>query len=80
VITDGAVGSLTNKQIADQMRVLNTSFAGGEGGVDTGFSFTLAGVTRTDNAAWFQAGPGGVDKNTMKATLRDAWLLFRAPA
>jgi hypothetical protein len=70
VITDGAVGNLTNKQIADQMRVLNTTFAGGEGGVDTGFSFTLAGVTRTDNAAWFQAGPGGVDENTMKATLR----------
>jgi hypothetical protein len=70
VITDGAIGSLTDAQIADQMEVLNETFAGAEGGVRTGFSFVLAGVTRTDNAAWFYAGPGGQDENSMKATLR----------
>ena len=70
VVTDGAVGSLTTKQINDQIRVLNLTFAGGEGGADTGFSFRLAGVTRTDNAAWFHAGPGGVDENSMKRALR----------
>jgi hypothetical protein len=52
------------------MRVLNTTFGGGEGGADTGFSFTLAGVTRTDNADWFYANPGGVHENSMKRTLR----------
>jgi Pregnancy-associated plasma protein-A len=69
VVTDGAVGNLTTKQINDQIRVLNVTFAGREGGTDTGFSFRLAGVTRTDNAAWFNAKPGGVDENSMKQTL-----------
>jgi hypothetical protein len=58
VITDGAVGSLTDAQIAAQLTVLNRTFAGREGGANTGFSFELAGVTRTDNAEWFYAGPG----------------------
>ena len=70
VVTDGATGALTNGQIADQMRVLNRTFAGGEGGARTGFSFQLAGVTRTDNAAWFYAGPGGTEEHSMKAALR----------
>jgi Pregnancy-associated plasma protein-A len=69
VITDGAKGNLRDGQIADQIRVLNTTFAGGEGGVDTGFSFVLAGVTRTNNSAWFNANPGGVNEHTMKQTL-----------
>jgi hypothetical protein len=70
VITDGAVGDLTTKQINDQVAVLDDTFDGGEGGARTGFSFRLAGVTRTDNAAWFAAGPGGVDQNSMKKSLR----------
>jgi Pregnancy-associated plasma protein-A len=70
VITDGAVGSLTTKQINAQVSVLNLTFAGGEGGADSGFSFQLAGVTRTDNAAWFYAGPGGVNEHSMKKALR----------
>lgn len=70
VVTDGATGNVTDAQIADQITVLNKTFGGQEGGARTGFSFTLAGVTRTNNAAWFHAGPGGTDENTMKATLR----------
>jgi hypothetical protein len=70
VVTDGATGSLTNAQIAAQMEVLNVTFAGGEGGARTGFSFVLAGVTRTDNPDWFYAGPGGTNEHTMKHTLR----------
>jgi hypothetical protein len=69
VITDGSIGSLTSKQISGQITVLNNTFAGGEGGADTGFSFRLAGVTRTDNADWFYAGPGGTDEHSMKAAL-----------
>jgi Pregnancy-associated plasma protein-A len=69
VITDGATGSLTNRQISDQMRVLNQTFAGSEGGARTGFAFQLAQVTRTDNAAWFYAGPGGSAEHSMKASL-----------
>ena len=38
VITDGAIGELTDAQIAAQIRVLNRTFAGGEGGASTGSS------------------------------------------
>jgi hypothetical protein len=69
VVTDGAIGALTTRQINAQMRVLDTTFAGGEGGASTGFSFQLAGVTRTDNAAWFQAKPGGTNEKSMKRAL-----------
>jgi hypothetical protein len=58
VITDGATGSLTSRQIDDQMRVLNQTFAGWEGGASTAFAFRLAGSTRTDNAAWFELDHG----------------------
>jgi Pregnancy-associated plasma protein-A len=69
VITDGAIGNLTDRQITDQIAVLNRTFAGGEGGASTGFSFRLAGVTRTDNADWFYAGPGGNAEHSMKRAL-----------
>lgn len=69
VVTDGATGALTAEQIAAQMTVLNNTFAGGEGGARTGFSFTLAGVTRTDNADWFYANPGGNNEHSMKRAL-----------
>ena len=70
VVTDGATGALTNAQIQGQIDVLNTTFAGGEGGANTGFRFTLAGITRTDNADWFYANPGGTNEHTMKRTLK----------
>ena len=53
VITDGKVGQLTNAQIRQQIDVLNLSFAGFYGGANSGVTFKLEGVTRTDNAAWF---------------------------
>ena len=70
VVTDGAIGNLTDQQIADQIAVLNRTFAGGEGGAVTRFSFRLAGVTRTDNADWFYAGPGGNAEHSMKRALQ----------
>ena len=69
VVTDGSIGALTLSQIRAQIGVLNNTYAGGEGGDDTGFRFRLAGVTRTNNAAWFYAGPGGVDEHRMKHAL-----------
>jgi len=71
VVTDGSVGNLSAKQLGDQITVLNKTFGGREGGARTGFAFLLAGITRTDNAAWFAAGPGGVDENSMKSSLRE---------
>src|SRR5688500_16305664 len=53
VITDGRLGRVTDTQISRQMDVLNLSFAGFYGGANSGISFKLEGVTRTDNADWF---------------------------
>ena len=53
VFTDGTTGNLTNQQLQQQISVLNAGFGGFEGGVHTGFSFTLAGADRTNNANWF---------------------------
>jgi hypothetical protein len=69
VVTDGVTGAVTNDQIATQINVLNNTYAGGEGGATSGFGFNLAGVTRTDNADWFYANPGGTNEHTMKRTL-----------
>ena len=68
VVTDGSMGNVTRAQIEAQMDVLNNTFSGGEGGSNTGFSFELKGVTRTDNAKWFYASIGGAEKD-MKKTL-----------
>jgi Pregnancy-associated plasma protein-A len=70
VVTDGSIGNLTGAQISAQMTVLNQNFVGS----NTGFRFTLAGVTRTDNAAWFYAGPGGTDEHSMKHALHQGGL------
>jgi hypothetical protein len=70
IVTDGAAGAVTDSQVAAQIAVLNKTFGGREGGDVTGFSFELAGTTRTDNAAWFNAGIGGTNEHTMKQTLR----------
>ena len=69
IVTEGTTGAVTNRQVAAQIDVLDTTFGGGEGGTDTGFSFTLAGIDRTDNADWFYAGIGGTNEHTMKQTL-----------
>jgi hypothetical protein len=55
VMTDTAGnGDVTDKQIAQQMSVLNASFGGkqGKGAANTGFTFTLKGVDRFANDAW----------------------------
>ena len=51
--TDGT-GAVSDATIAAQITVLNQTFAGWYGGDDTGFTFRLAGVTRTANDAWYE--------------------------
>jgi hypothetical protein len=70
VITNGTTGNVPDATIAEQMTVLNLAFAGFYGGVDTDFSFTLAGVDRTNNAAWFDAEPGSPEEFAMKGALK----------
>jgi Pregnancy-associated plasma protein-A len=68
-LPDGT-GNVSDRAIRDQIRVLNTTYAGGEGGYNTGFSFDLAGVTRTVNEEWYNAGPSTSGERDMKRALR----------
>ena len=61
--TSGA-GAPTNRQIADQIKVLNAAFA------SSSFSFNLVSTDTTANNAWFVAAPGSNDEKAMKAALR----------
>jgi hypothetical protein len=71
VITpDGVTGNVTLNQIRDQIQFMNAGFSGAEGGVDTGFRFSLAGVDRTVNAEWFFAGPTTSGERAMKRALK----------
>jgi hypothetical protein len=47
-------GNVTNRQITDQVAVLNRTFGGQEAATaaNTGFTFTLAGVDRFYNSTW----------------------------
>ena len=69
VVTDGAAGAVTDAQILSQINALNLGFSGGEGGAATGFTFSLAGTTRTNNAVWYRAKSAGAEHD-MKRTLK----------
>lgn len=67
VINNGsgiANGDIPDSQINSQMQVLNNAFS------QSGFSFVLAAVDRTTNAAWYTAGPGSTAERQMKTALR----------
>ena len=70
IITDGTTGAVSRDTIVAQMRAHNAAFAGAFDGTNTGFKFTLAGVDRTNNARWFNAGPGTSAERDMKRALR----------
>ncbi len=67
---DGVTGNVPTNVIQQQIQVLNTEFGGFEGGAATGFSFKLAGVDRTTNAAWYDFKAGTKPERDMKETLR----------
>jgi hypothetical protein len=69
VITDGNLGNISSKVISDQLKVVNLAFGGFYGGAKSGFSFSLAGVDRTNNAAWYYAGPSSNEARDMKRAL-----------
>ena len=73
VITKGAGfenGDVPEHMIRAQMSVLNNAFAGYTGGPATGFSFNLVGVTRTENARWFNMLIQSREEREAKAALR----------
>jgi hypothetical protein len=69
VINNGsgiANGDIPLSQIDAQMAVLNAAYAS----TNTPFVFTLAGVTRTTNAAWYTMQPGTTAEQQAKNALR----------
>jgi hypothetical protein len=70
VFTRGQEGFLSETTLRQQVNVLNTEFAGHEGGSSTGFSFTFASADYTDNATWFASlDPGtSVEREAKAAT------------
>ena len=58
-----ANGDIPKTWITQQMNVLNAAYA------PSGWSFTLASITRTTNKAWFKAGPGTTAEFNMKKSL-----------
>ena len=69
-----APGNVTDAQVAGQIMTMNLAYAGFYDSVgvktDTGFRFTLAGITRTTNAAWWAAQPGTPEEFAMKGALK----------
>lgn len=53
VLHDGPRGNVSDALVERQISTLNASYGGRNGGADTRISFSLRGVTRTNNAAWF---------------------------
>ena len=70
VVHDGAIGNVTDEDVETQIRIMNLGYAGFYGGYDQGFRYKLAGITRTDNAEWFYAGPTTPGERAMKKALR----------
>jgi pregnancy-associated plasma protein-A len=67
VITDGSLGNVSDADVREQIRALNNGFAGGEGGVASGFTFVLAGIIRTNNPVWYRLQSGGAEHEMKKA-------------
>lgn len=65
-----ANGDIPQSQIDDSIEVLNESYSGATGGVDTPFRFELAGVDRTTNPNWFIMTPGTLAETQAKTDLR----------
>ena len=67
--TTVAGGNVPATRIAAQIDVLNQSYGGSTGGASTGFTFHLAGVTRTTNQRWFNLTGSGKER-AMKRALK----------
>lgn len=57
-------GNVSNTRLNQQLQVLNSAYAG------TGFSFYLAGTTRTNNSTWYTMGQGSSAESSAKNSLR----------
>jgi hypothetical protein len=69
VVYSGSVGNIPQSQIDAQIAELNKAYSGFYGGVNTGYTFVLASVDRTNNRKWFGCTPGSNNEVQMKNAL-----------
>jgi hypothetical protein len=69
VIYSGTTGNIPQSQIDAQIAEMNKCYAGYYGGVNTGYTFVLASVDRTNNKKWFSMLPGSSNEKQAKQTL-----------
>lgn len=69
VITNGTQGNVSDAAIGTMLSNMNNSYAGGQGGVNTGITFQRLGTDRTDNSRWFTAAVGSAEEREMKTAL-----------
>jgi Pregnancy-associated plasma protein-A len=62
--SNGSGGSVSSSQISQQISVLNNAYA------PSGFSFTLAGTTDSNNDSWYNTTDGTTAEKQMKGALR----------
>lgn len=67
-------GDVPDKWLRDQISVLNAAYAGADpaavaSSANTPFRFTMAGVDRVTNEAWFNSGIGSEEEREMKTAL-----------
>jgi hypothetical protein len=68
--SSSGAGDVSDAKINAQIEVLNDAYSGQTGGTNTPFRFALAGVTRTNNNAWYTMGYGSQEEKAAKAALR----------
>jgi len=69
VIYSGSTGNIPQSQIDAQIAELNKAYSGFYGGVNTGYTFVLASVDRTNNRQWFGVTPQTNKETQMKNAL-----------
>lgn len=76
VIYTSREGNISDADIAAQIQVLNDNYSGRDysgnpvsGAANTGYSFTLASVDRTNNSKWFKMTPGSRAETQAKSAL-----------
>jgi hypothetical protein len=69
--TTRAGGYVPDSMINRQINLLNEAFAGGTGGADTAFAFSLTKITRTVNPSWYPIVYGSSGERAMKSALRE---------
>ena len=72
VIYSGATGNIPQSQIDAQIAELNKAYSGFYGGANTGYTFVLASVDRTNSSKWFKMTPGtNAERQAKQALAKD---------